>query len=175
VTLPGMRLGKGLIELICRIGTALDFEVAAEVEASEAAWVDVVWFDRRLSPASFGFSRPKIRRHPVLPVVGFEVEIRTGLNAKHVKGSVSNLNNLGAQLGVIAIGAGNLDLLRSKPPHQQKHDRDLEVLLLERVYRWVYAESQPTGRIVVMPEREIVEWAQRLKVEVPLAATTAIA
>lgn len=166
------RLGHDLIELICRIGLALGFEVAKEVEASEAAWVDVVWFDSRLSPESFGVKRPRIRRHPVLPVVGFEVEVKTGLNAKHVKGSVSNLNNLCAQLGIIAIGSSNLDLLRSRKPHMDKREEDLERLLLERVYRWVYAESQPAGRIVVMSERELIAWAGRLGVEIPAPKQT---
>ena len=41
-------------------------------------------------------------------------EFHTGLNAKHVKGSLSNLSNLGAQLGVIVIGHANLDTLAAQ-------------------------------------------------------------
>lgn len=37
----------------------------------------------------------------------------------------------------------------------------LETELLERAYRWVHAEAQPKGRIVIMSERELLEWAQR--------------
>lgn len=36
-----------LISLLEAIGRHLGFDVATEVEASESAWVDVVWFDRR--------------------------------------------------------------------------------------------------------------------------------
>ena len=54
------------------------FDVKAEVEASESAWVDVVWFDKRLPIPEKPF---KMRYEPVLPVVGFEIELHTGLNA----------------------------------------------------------------------------------------------
>jgi hypothetical protein len=163
-------LGHKLIDLICDIGRSLDFEVATEVEASASAWVDIVWFDPRLGPSKLGSSRPKIRRLPVLPVAGFEVEVKTGLNAKHIKGSVSNLNNLGALMGCIVLGSGNLAALSSKPPHTKKSPAELEKILLERAYRWVYAESQPAGRIVVMSESEVCAWATRLGVALPGAA-----
>ena len=57
---------------------------------SESAWVDVVWFDNRIPLISLGVAKPKMRVHPALPVVAFEIELKTGLNAKHIKGSVSN-------------------------------------------------------------------------------------
>ena len=161
-------LGTSLVGLIREIGTKLGFDVLTEVEASESAWVDVVWFDSRLSPHSMGTAKPKIRRAPVLPVVGFEVEVRTGLDVKHIKGSVSNLNNLGAQLGVVVIGAGNLQLLReSALVHREKTEGDLDAVLMERLYRWVYAESQPRGRVVIMSEQDVVDWARRLGVSIP--------
>lgn len=83
------------------------------------------------------------------------------MSAKHVKGSVSNLNNSGAQMGVILIGDESLALLKKQPKHSQKQSPALETELLERAYRWVYAEAQPTGRVVLMSERELVEWAKR--------------
>jgi hypothetical protein len=67
-----------------------------------------------------GIKTPKIRHHPVLPIVGFEVERRTGLDAKHVKGSVSNLDNLGALMGVLVIGADNLSNLAKQKAHAGK-------------------------------------------------------
>ena len=83
-----------------------------------------------------------------------------------MKGSVSNLNNSGAQMGVILIGDESLALLKKQPKHSQKQSPALETELLERAYRWVYAEAQPTGaqptgRVVLMSERELVEWAKR--------------
>jgi len=161
-----MTSDPGLVSLITRLGKQLSFDVGLEVAASESAYVDVVWFDKRFSFESLGIKTPKIRFHPVLPVVGFEVEKRTALDAKHVKGSVSNLDNLGALMGVLVIGTGNLASLAKKQPHTSKTTKQLEKTLLDRIYRWVYAESQPRNRIVIMWEREIVDWAQRIGVTI---------
>ena len=77
------------------------------------------------------------------------------------KGSVSNLNNAGAQMGVIVIGKESLLLLGKQPAQKGKKTEVLEQVLLERAYRWVHAEAQPKGRIVIMSERELIEWAER--------------
>jgi len=106
-----------LTDLLERLGSTLDFDVKAEVQASESACVDIVWFDKRLPVGKKSFN---LRYAPVLPVIGFEVEWGTGLNAKHVKGSVSNLNNLGAQLGIIVIAQHNLDALGRQPAGAQE-------------------------------------------------------
>ncbi len=108
-----------------------------------------------------------MRFTPVLPVAAFEIEIKTGTDAKHIKGSVSNLDNLGAQMGIIVVGSGNLDLLRKKDVHKNKSDIQLEKILIDRVYRWVYAEFQARTRIVIMSERQVIEWAKRLGVSIP--------
>jgi hypothetical protein len=118
-----------------------------------------------------GIKTPKIRHHPVLPIVGFEVERRTGLDAKHVKGSVSNLDNLGALMGVLVIGADNLSNLAKQKAHAGKTKKQLEETLMDRVHRWVYTESQTRSRIVVMWEREVVEWAKRLGADISQSAT----
>lgn len=147
--------------LLIELGKKLGFDVFTEVEASEAAWIDVVWCDPRFSKAVPSAKKPRLRRAPVLPIVAFEVENKTGLNAKHVKGSVSNLNNSGAQMGVIVIGEESFALLSKQPAHAGKKRAVLESELIERAYRWVHAEAQPKGRIVLMSERELFEWAAR--------------
>jgi len=43
-----MAKNSAIGQLLIALGKALDFEVLTEVEASESAWVDVVWFDKRL-------------------------------------------------------------------------------------------------------------------------------
>lgn len=150
-----------MLTLIKSLGAALGYQVETEVEASGAAWIDAVWFDPRHAAACLPGKKPVLRRNPVLPVVAFEVENKTGLNAKHVKGSVSNLNNTGAAMGVIVIGDESLELLKKQKPHQTKKANELEEELLDRVYRWVYAEAQPQGRVVIMSERELRLWAER--------------
>lgn len=160
-----------MVDLVADIGRTLGFEVAVEVEASESAWVDVVWFDKRLAFEPLGIKKPKMRWAPVLPVAGFEIEVKTGLNAKHIKGSVSNLNVLGAPLGVIVIGRGNIDTAKAiTKAYATKGPREIERLLMNKVYRWVYAEAQPRTRIVIMPEGEVVAWASRLGVSLPAPA-----
>lgn len=154
-----MATKSNLKQTLIGLGTSLGFDVLTEVEASESAWVDVVWFDKRLP---VGKKKPRMRYAPVLPVAAFEVELKTGLNAKHVKGSVSNLNNLGALLGVLVIGKETLDLLRKQPAHESKTDEQLEQTLRDRVYRSVYAEAQPRTRVIMMFEREVAEWAKRM-------------
>ena len=143
-------------DLLVTLGTHLGFDVRKEVEASESAWVDLVWFDKRLPVRD---KSSNMRHEPVLPVVAFEIEWGTGLNAKHVKGSVSNLNNLAAQLGVILIAQHNLFALANQPPHKESDQDMLEKILRDRVYRWVYAEARAQGRIIVMSEKEVIQWA----------------
>jgi hypothetical protein len=154
---------NSVCERLSEIGKKLNFDVRAEVQASESAYVDLVWFDSRL-PLPSGRKNFNMRYSPVLPVVGFEIELHTGLNAKHVKGSVSNLSNLGAQLGVIVIGDSNCAVLKKQPAHQKKSDEDIRQMLCDRVYRWVYAEAQPKGRIIVMFEAEVAAWSENLVV-----------
>lgn len=149
-----------LTELLKKIGSDLNFHVKREVEASESAFVDLVWFDNRFPIPAKKF---RMRYALVLPVVGFEIELHTGLNAKHVKGSVSNLSNLGAQLGVIVIGKANLDALEGSPAWKGKDKKLVRKSLCDRVYRWIYAEAQPRVRIIVMFEDEVRQWANSLQ------------
>ncbi len=154
---------RPLVDVIYQFGLRMGFDVKREVQASESAWVDVVWFDKRLGLTSF--PQPMLRRHPVLPVVGFEIEKKTGLDAKHIKGSASNLNNLGAAISVVVISSGNnSELQKSGRRWNTSSIEDLEKELIQRAYRWVYAEAQPRGRIVVMTEREVRKWAQGVPV-----------
>ena len=158
---PKLSGASRMVAILVELGRKLGFEVLTEVEASEAAWIDVVWLDKRFANAMPLGKKPKLRRAPALPIVAFEVENKTGLNAKHVKGSVSNLNNSGAQMGVIVIGNESVLLLGKQPAHLSKKPAEIESELMERAYRWVHAEAQPKGRVVLMSERELVEWAQR--------------
>ena len=149
-----------LNELVVKLGKKLGFDVETEVPASESAWVDVVWYDNR-----FRFPKPStsktLLRVPKLPIVGFEIELTTGTNAKHIKGSVANLNNLGASMSIIILGNGNLNVLKKRAQmHKTETDKELWDWLLTRVKLWVYAEARPTTRIVVITEDELIEWSK---------------
>lgn len=155
------------VRVLIAAGQALGFEVQTEVGASDSAWIDVVWFDPRLPlsacAAPKARSKPRLPISPAIPVVGFEIEHKTAHNAKHVKGSVSNLNNLGAQLGVIVLGKDNLAYFKKQEQHRAKTDSELELLLRRRATHWVHAEARPQGRIAVMLESEVEPWVERLK------------
>jgi hypothetical protein len=162
-----------LTEIVVELGKALGFQVATEVAASSSAYVDVVWFDERIQFSSLDIQKPTPQRHPVLPIVGFEIELHTASNAKHVKGSVTNLDNLGASMGIILLGRGNLDDLRKRSSsHKGKSETQLWKLLVQKVSTWVYAESQRRTRIVIMTEEELVEWARNDRVYVDSGALT---
>jgi len=94
-------------------------------------------------------------------MVGFEIESHTGINAKHVKGSVSNLCNLGALMGVIVLERENLEGLRKRSSiHREQSEKELWKHLLDKVEQWVYAEAQPKMRLVIMKEADIINWAK---------------
>lgn len=149
-----------LEDILFELGKKLDFEVAKDVGASEAAWVDVVWFDKHIPFSDFGFKKPKMQQIPVIPVVGFEVERKTCLDAKHVKGSVTNLENLGCLVGVIVLGKEALiDMRKYTKENRNKTDNELWNILRKRVSQWVYAESKTQVRLVISTEEEILRWA----------------
>jgi hypothetical protein len=123
--------------------------------------VDVVWFDNRFDFEPLKgdvWSRVKTWRQPVLPVVGFEIE--ASVVAKPLKGSVANLNDLGALMGVIVVSDENVERLKNRSNSWRNKSID-EVWreLLRRIIQWVY-EARPLVRVVVMTEPEIREWAR---------------
>jgi hypothetical protein len=76
---------------------------------------------------------------------------------------VSNLTNLGAQLGVIVIGKDNVEALLKQPAHSKGTREQAQEILRDRVYRWVYAEAQPRSRVIIMFENEVLDWSKELK------------
>ena len=78
-------LGKGLVDLVAEMGRVLGYDVAVEVEASESAWVDVVWFDKRFSFESVGMKKGKMRFSPVIPIAAFEID---EINIKKINNTI---------------------------------------------------------------------------------------
>jgi len=157
---------KKIEDIIVEIGSRLEFEAVKEVEASGSAWIDVVWFDKSIPISSLGVKKPDLRKHPVLPVVGFEIEKKTANDAKHIKGSISNLEVLGAPLGVIVIGQDNLKIWRKQADkYKNLSDTELEEKILKRLRKWK-DEVRPRCRIVIMLEKDIIEWTNRLGVKI---------
>jgi len=149
-------------KILVDLGKKLGFQVGTEIQASDSAWVDVVWFDNKFDfgPAKGEkWSRVKTWRQPVLPVVGFEIEASAG--AKPLKGSIANLNDLGALMGVIVISEENIAKVRKRADSwSKKSDAEIwKYLLDDRAIQWVY-EARPFVRIVVVSEHEVRDWAR---------------
>lgn len=152
---------KSVTDILVELGMKLGFRVGTEVQASESAWVDVVWFDDRFD---FGprkekkWFKVKTWRQPVLPVVGFEIEASAG--AKPLKGSIANLNDLGAIMGIVVISEENIAKMRKKGTKwSNETDASIWMELLKRTIKWV-GEARPIIRIVVMTEPEVNEWVR---------------
>ena len=148
-------------EILIKMGKKLGFQVGTEIQASDSAWVDVVWFEGKFD---FGpkkgekWSRAKTWRQPVLPVVGFEIEASAG--AKPLKGSVANLNDLGALMSVIVISEENIIKVRKRADlWSKKSDDEIWKFLLDRTTQWVYS-ARPFVRVVIMTEHEVRDWAR---------------
>jgi hypothetical protein len=153
---------ESVTNLLVELGKKLGFRVGREIQASDSAWVDVVWFDERFD---FGpkkeeerWSKVKTWLQPVLPIAGFEIEASVG--AKLLKGSIANLNDLGALMSVVVISEENLAKMRKKGRRwSNKRDESIWDELLRRTVTWIH-EARPTVRVVVMTEPQVKEWAR---------------
>ena len=152
---------EAVINILVELGKKLGFSVGTEIQVSDSAWVDVVWFDDRFD---FGpkkgdkWSKVKTWRQPVIPIAGFEIEASAG--AKLVKGSISNLNELGALMSVIVISEENLAKIRNKGTKwYNRSPRLIWAELVKRTVMWIH-EARPIVRVVVMTEPEVTEWAR---------------
>ena len=146
-----------VIRTILELGRKLDFEARTEVGASESAWVDVAWLDKRFR---YGLGeRAHMWKYPLVAVVGFEVEASAG--SKQVKGSVANLENLGASLSIIVLTKENIDRMRRKTKsYAELQEGKLWEQLKKFVARWI-SESRTKMRILIMTENDIMEWAKQ--------------
>jgi hypothetical protein len=77
-----------------------------------------------------------------------------------LKGSIANLNDLGAPMSVIVISEENLAKMRNKGTKwRNAKDEAIWNELIKRTVKWIY-EARPIVRVVVMTEPEVVEWAK---------------
>jgi len=92
---------KKIFDMLKEIGEALHFEVFTEVPAKGEYWIDMVWFDRRIPSSLFG-KKTNLKNSFMLPVIAFEIEISTS-SGKHIKGTIKNLEALGAPVSCIVV------------------------------------------------------------------------
>ncbi|MBS7635667.1 hypothetical protein KEJ34_09380 [Candidatus Bathyarchaeota archaeon] len=144
-----------VIKTLLELGKKLGFEARTEVGASGSAWVDVAWLDKRFR---YGLEKVHMWKYPLVAVVGFEVEANA--ESKQVKGSVANLENLGALLGVIVLTKENIDRMRRENKSDaKKPEGKLWEKLKKFVERWI-SEARPKTRILIMTEDDVMNWAK---------------
>lgn len=139
------------------IGQKLGFLAFDEIGAGQekSSWPDVVWFDNRIRGEWFdGIApisqkdrkrkggKPSLDTDFVLPLVGFEID-ELSSSPKTVKGSVSNLESLGVQVGVLVVYTRIVKPARQKLVNRKKH-----VLCY-------LTDMKPRIRIVVLTELDI--------------------
>lgn len=77
-----------------------------------------------------------------------------------MKGSIANLNDLGAIMGVVVLSEENIAKMKRKGTRwSNETEESIWMELLKRTTKWVY-EARPIIRVVVMTEPEVKEWAK---------------
>lgn len=77
-----------------------------------------------------------------------------------MKGSVANLNDLGALMSVVVISEENLAKMRKKGRRWSNvRDESIWEELRKRTVMWIH-EARPTVRVIVMTEPEVREWGR---------------
>lgn len=142
---------------LMNIGKKLGFLAFDEIGSGQerSSWSDVVWFDSRIKGEWFeGIipvgqknrkrkgGKPSLDTDFVLPVVGFEID-EASASPKIIKGSASNLETIGAQVGVIVIYSK-----LEKPSKQTFLSPKINV------FRYL-VDMKPRIRIIVLTELEL--------------------
>ncbi|MFH1228249.1 MAG: hypothetical protein V1701_10155 [Planctomycetota bacterium] len=133
---------KEVKEKIIKLGEKLKFDVHTEFGAVDSGWPDLVWFDNRIKLEHFEIEKPQSRGYtiPLIPFVGFELEGKSSAKgAKHIKGSIANIDSLSPLVGIIVVPTEAVD----------------------RVRRYVNDTKSKT-RIVVLSEDQIEVWANKV-------------
>lgn len=131
---------ESVTNTLVELGMRLGFRVGTEIQASD----QLGWMLCGLMTGSISGPRKeekwfkvKTWRQPVLPVVGFEIEASAG--AKPLKGSIANLNDLGAIMGVVIISEENIAKMRKKGTKwSNETDESIWMELLKKTTKWVY-------------------------------------
>lgn len=151
-------------DLLFRLGAELDFDVAKDV-ASESGSVDVVWFDRSL-PLAAVISEPfDLRDAPVLPIVAFIARTTAQLQTSDFAAIRMTLEDTRAPLRILVIVRDSrpsaLAPMLQSVDQLQRQDED--AVLRTRIAASLRNDARAPGRTIVMLQRELVEWARKLR------------
>jgi hypothetical protein len=153
-----------LLELLLRLGSELDFDVARDVE-SAGGILDVVWFDASLPIAAVAAESLDLRDAPVLPVVAFFTGTASTLEATELADTSAWLQNSGAPLRIIVIARDSRQAALAPALHSVEglKKQDADIALRTRIAAALSADASGPGRTIAMLQSEVVEWARRVR------------
>ena len=153
-----------LLELLMRLGSELEFDVAREV-ACEGGTVDVVWFDRKLPFAAMASESIDIREAPVLPTVAFVTNTADAFEAADLAATTARIEATSAPLRILVIARDGKQATLA--PALQSIDalrkQDTDAALRNRLAKLLRERTAVHGRTIAMLQSELVEWARKLR------------
>jgi hypothetical protein len=153
-----------LLELLMRLGSELEFDVAREV-ASAGGTVDIVWFDRKLPFAALAAESLDIREAPVLPIVAFVAKTADAFEAGDLAATTACIEATSAPLRVLIIARDGKQATLAPALHsiETLKKQDADAALRTRLTALLRERGQVHGRTVAMLQSELVEWARKLR------------
>ena len=153
-----------LLELLVRLGSELDFDVARDVETGKGT-VDIVWFDRSLPIAAVAAESLDLREAPVLPVVAFVTGTAAAFEASDISVTTARRVHSSAPLRILVIARDSRQAALAPTLHSleglKKQDGDMA--LRGRIAAALSADARMPGRTIAMLQSEVVEWARKLR------------
>jgi hypothetical protein len=159
-----MTASAQLLELLMRLGSELEFDVAREV-ACAGGTVDVVWFDRKLPFAAMASASLDLREAPVLPTVAFVTGTADAFEAADLAATTARIEATSAPLRILVIARDSRQA--NLAPALQSIDalkkQDADAALRTRLAKMLRERTQVHGRTIAMLQSELVEWARKLR------------
>jgi len=159
-----MTASAPLLELLMRLGSELEFDVAREV-ACAGGTVDVVWFDPKLPFAAVTAESPDIRDLPVLPIVAFVANTADAFEASDLAATAARIEATSAPLRIFVVARDGRQAALA--PTLQSIDtlkkQDANAALRTRLAAMLRERTAVHGRTIAMLQGELVEWARKLR------------
>ena len=159
-----MTASAPLLELLMRLGSELEFDVAREV-ACAGGTIDVIWFDRKLPFAAVSPESLDIREAPVLPIVAFATDTAAAFEDADFAATTARIEATAAPLRVLVIARDGRP--GALAPALQSVDtlkkQETDTALRERLGTMLRERAPASGRTIAMLQSEVVEWARKLR------------
>lgn len=159
-----MTASAPLLELLLRLGSELEFDVAREVTCAGGT-IDVVWFDPKLPLAAVGSESVDIREAPVLPIVAFVTKTAEAFEATDLAATTACIEATAAPLRVLVIAREGKQaaLAPTLQSIETLKKQDADGAVRGRMAAMLRERTPMHGRTIAMLQSELVEWARKLR------------